>query len=171
MDGSIHRLALRAAAQVAWLSLASGCGGATERNGDTAPANQSSPEAVNEESPEAVSEESPEAVSEESPEAISEESPEAASCSAQQGERLLLCCNELLDPYVPADGFLADTTGAVKDPEVVACCGKLASLLVPPTYDWGAVVNCCAVAGFPEGVCTPWGPPVPPEFTLGGSWA
>lgn len=90
---------------------------------------------------------------------------QGAACEREQGEALLTCCNALLDPFVPEDSFITDIEGARAVPEIVACCGALTRLSRPPT-NWGALMNCCYVAGHPQGICTPWGPPMPPEFEL-----
>jgi hypothetical protein len=70
-----------------------------------------------------------------------------------------------LAPFVK-DSFIVGVEAARSEAEVVACCTKLTALPGIPGQNFDDVVQCCEVAGYPEGICTPWGPAVPPEFRL-----
>ena len=172
MDESIHRSALRAAARVAWLGLLTGCGGSTELApgmdaNSVADSDQgTTTDGVDQDGSGgtgSVSE--PAAVLSSNSGSTPAEPNSVGGCTTEDDAALVACCNSLLVPFVAPDEFLSDTSGPRQDPDIVACCDRVASLVTAPGI-WADVLNCCSVAGMPAGVCTPWGPPVPPEFRL-----
>lgn len=93
-----------------------------------------------------------------------------AKGSAWACEDLNACVELLTERLAASSDPLPD------DATTVACCGAMIEPSWPPSADlqctaellprsWPTQAKCCELLRYPRGpVCTPWGPPVPPEF-------
>jgi len=164
-----HRLALRAAAKVAFSVSMIGCGGSIQ---ESSVAEDSGAHAGEASVTDATAQPLQDGATATFDAALFADA--ALACQApllgvdaSVSEDVFTCCLGVVAPYV--SGPSPDASAAAADPAVVACCNAIVLHVDQVTADYGKAASdfgiCCPLVGDPLGpACTPWGPPVPPSM-------